>query len=825
MKLNKFFLIVLFSIIILLSYNVSACKVSAEYTYYDDFFENTLTQTTYLNLSNTSTNECTSTICIFDIYFNKELYGLELNAENCNDNIVIVNSNNENGLRFKSYKEYNEVNFITNGINKVVFNNNSFIELSVNTFVFNNSDYSVVREFAQTGVFPSGVTSDIWFLDTYFNIDVNLEFGGFLDNEGNYLEDTFTNSYIKMVDDFPKRNFCTTEEKNDIKGLSDESYNLYLDITSLKVMEGSNLDLNMIAKDTEGDKLLQREGNSGPADIAFSCEDGTGDTRFSRLKTSDDYLFDTYSNITSNGGDVNLDIKDMLNYGSLNIYLKAGDGARGMSFNTSAVGCNEDEWGRSNLQIWSKCDLGFDGGNGGLGGFSYLSSNTFENYGVLNVDLFAGDGGAGGNGRKQYATRNKHRKDNLFGEGGNGGNGGVSDISINNIFNAADAYFYLDLYSGNGGRGGNTGEDKAKDWSHLNFKKAGDGGLSGDVGLPSNGYFNELSTSLQEYGLYFNLISNRGIFEINTYPGKAGDGGDKIQDKEEGFNGYNDDDEAGNGGDGGNTIDLFINYLENTSEQFNLNLNYGLAGDNGLFKENLIPDENYPGHTGDVYINNIKSNSYVPKKIFLNYDNYYIENNLDSRNIYMSGCFVKLPGELDYNFTSMDVNFSNYNELSSIFNNNFNNFDGSEIFCPPATEYLIDNSSSNFRTSKKFKIYSQDIGTISNLKVYYADIDGESNYNLFNPRLENNHSVYTYDKVFTYSVPKEESLYGLYEYDLNYNEFRYNFDWWNPNRLLVNGEFPFAYNQQYFIEFDFLKQGVPSPINVRMPFTPVFSTW
>ncbi|NCU31472.1 MAG: hypothetical protein EOM23_00735, partial [Candidatus Moranbacteria bacterium] len=196
-------------------------------------------------------------------------------------------------------------------------------------------------------------------------------------------------------------------------------------------MDGSSLDLNMIAKDTEGDKLLQREGNSGFVDIAYSCEDGTGDTKFVKDKISIDYLYDTYSNITSNGGDVNLDIKDIFNYGNLNLNLKAGNGASGMSFNTAAVGCNVDEMGRSSIgSTWSKCDLGFDGGNGGLGGFSYLSSSTIENYGTLNVDLFAGDGGDGGNGRNQYATRNKHRKDNLFGEGGNGGNGGISDIFI-----------------------------------------------------------------------------------------------------------------------------------------------------------------------------------------------------------------------------------------------------------------------------------------------------------------------------------------------------------------------------------------------------------
>ena len=93
------------------------------------------------------------------------------------------------------------------------------------------------------------------------------------------------------------------------------------------------------------------------------------------------------------------------------------------------------------------------GGTALSGGTATIYLNNFSNNGLANLEIRGGFGGNGGTGQEASGVNEP------VGNGGWGGVGGNVIYKINNLENNIDANFNVNLISGNGGKGGDSGFD------------------------------------------------------------------------------------------------------------------------------------------------------------------------------------------------------------------------------------------------------------------------------------------------------------------------------------------------------------------------------
>jgi hypothetical protein len=187
------------------------------------------------------------------------------------------------------------------------------------------------------------------------------------------------------------------------------------------------------------------------------------------------------------------------------------------------------------------------GGTPSSGGSSAIVLNYLENNGYTNLEMKSGFGGNGGNGQTPEGVNDP------VGNGGWGGTGGEIFYKIISLKNYIDSNLSINLITGNGGRGGDTGMDRGGP-NQTDYAAAGSGRDGGSIyfGLPNwpNLNYDRLS-----------MIYNKGMFDFNAIAGNGGNGGIKNNngyDPDGKYSGDQPDGKDGDGGNGGNIYDKKI---------------------------------------------------------------------------------------------------------------------------------------------------------------------------------------------------------------------------------------------------------------------------
>jgi len=333
-----------------------------------------------------------------------------------------------------------------------------------------------------------------------------------------------------------------------------------------------------------------------------------------------EYISGANYDTSISGTNMDLEGNNILNNGTLNINIKGGDSLEGYDASVYA-----------NCHSTIGVNLPVNGGNATAGGYSKLILNKLENNSNLNIDVNSGNGGNGGKGcNRGYSDWPSVKLQSLPpGNGGNGGDSGLVTYYVKNINNYNNANLSVLLNSGNAGNGEDTGWDSGK---QPNSAIVGNGGNTGDIVLCNSSNYDNctLNNSIKQ-------LTNKGYLNLQTIFGNAGNGGNKRN--------HADYCTLGNGGNGGDVSDLIINYLNNSSNNFNLNI---ISGDKGLkgncVSSNPSVDGNYgttknikinnlynkangidvnlttykqtvPLNTSDIIINNLQSDSYLPNSL------------------------------------------------------------------------------------------------------------------------------------------------------------------------------------------------------------------
>jgi hypothetical protein len=539
------------------------------------------------------------------------------------------------------------------------------------------------------------------------------------------------------------------------------------------------------------------------------------------------------------GGELTFDGNSVVNNGNLNIYLKAQDSQDGRNYIDSG-NCFDDPASQ--------------GGTVKEAGHIFFNLNNLENNGLLSSKMLSGNGGVGGNGSK---AQDGCRGDPP-GHGGKGGDAGNIFLYINNIDNTSNIDF--NLIAGNAGPGGNTGFDGGD--SRENFAIGGSGGNGGDIYFCKPIWNSGFSCLINNYNSLinkgnFNLVANTGFGNNggnkNNHPdkGRAGDGGnggsylsslkfDFIRNSgnlnialETGYGGFKGTTAGGEDGVGGRTSNVFIKFLENSSENLNIFLNS---------KHEIGNLES------DVIIDKLQNGSYLPSKIYtvftykeLVYSDECInacgatscslsciqtediQTVTQNRKIKINdACYVKQPSSaLDYMTGFISVNSANKDAFENLLPENVSSNLTNNSECVICDYYDFENLNEIFPTDsgnkffKNYTLYSTVKGKINagDLKIHYAKNDPSFTKinKLYNPfTKQNNLPLYTNKQNITSS--QEPNSLGLYEYNIDAS----NLEWYYDKEMNLSEKDIYCYNQNYIIE------GKIGTKTFNFPFTPLF---
>lgn len=528
------------------------------------------------------------------------------------------------------------------------------------------------------------------------------------------------------------------------------------------------------------------------------------------------------------GGISELFIDSLINYGNLDLKLKAGNGSNGVN---------------------AKKHKAIKGGEGGKGGLCIFDINTITNYKDISIEINSGDGGNGGIGSGQGWLAGIGAPKS----GGDGGNSGDLNYSIKNIKNQNNSKLNIYLNTGKGGEGGDSGNDR---FAENNDIQGGHGGKSGDI----------LIKPITE-------IVNHGILDFDIKGGNGGKGGLYIYREKPKSN----KEKTGKSGSGGSISDLnFIN-LENYNDlKINLksgkinvnstantnNYNRGTAttGSIGSINIDLLLNktpyfeitsnlneqdvknlnssmcscigsgeclgENYIDPTiGDVVVNYLVSGSYLPNKIRLLKNASY----LSTPSIKINSCYLYSSGNSQNEYVAdvLDLKISNLSDIANDFNNTKSQIRKLEletIFCPVCDSLELDNP---LRIDEEFVIYSTNNQKIIDLNIYYLD----NNNNFYSPPgyptnkeyivyslndseiIEPSNSLIFGENIKEYKISKEKLYYNLKNINLNELEDADNVLGITTNQIKL-----FCPAQKYQIKYK-LENGTSKTIN----FTPLFN--
>jgi len=590
------------------------------------------------------------------------------------------------------------------------------------------------------------------------------------------------NAFINM-EDIGLRNHCDIEEyagKN----------NLIFNFKTIEISSDGALELSIIPKEPEQVLVTVRHENANgmTIDLANVCLDAThlGSYYAGVCPCGNSCDHGDEERNTRSAGDINFYGNKLINYGIINLNFNGVKAQKGIDF-VAGVGCSKKKS--------SKCVLSVNGGSGGQGSNIFITLDVIENYSNLTINGTAGDGGDGGQGRNQSNKNRDKRKDGTFGTGGHGGSGGNIFFDINRIGNFQDAVFDIQLYSGNGGLGGNTGLDTGNCDNCSNDKYAGDGGQGGYIGSKFPTVLNKITT-----------IVNDGVFKLNQVSGNGGTGGDKLSESNHTFKG-------GSGAIGGNIRDLNISYLNYTSDHFEIIQKAGETGVSGQVKV----ANSAKATPGNIYINNLKSGSNFPNILKLQNPE---GSTFTDRKIVVKGCYINKADALDIETDELSYYINNDDSLLeklSAFDITLYNA-SSEQYCPPCEQYQLDNDL--IRVNGDFSLYSNLNGTLKSIDIYYANQTGSSKYFVDNPMYLEEKPVFKYIEEIL-SDDSELERYGLYKYTLDKEKLIYFGDWWKEAFSLTEDNSPYCLEQQYYAE-GIIKLEDGTTKDFSFPFTPIF---
>lgn len=468
--------------------------------------------------------------------------------------------------------------------------------------------------------------------------------------------------------------------------------------------------------------------------------------------------------------------------------------------------------------------------SGVSGGPALFDCNQITNYGNLRLDLIAGDGGKGSDGKKK-----KNR------DGGNGGIGGDANLQINFIDLREDALFLLNLKSGNGGNGGKGSREGGGWFCPGEPRPGGTGAAAGSIDFNISKIYSKTETALN----------------ISLLTGNGGNGGsaganncssDSSGDASLGGNGGNISDinildlrldgnlfffiNAGNGGnaglkvsdgsynyggDGGSVGNLNISNFTNNHKNVLINI---LSGKKGIYSSSYPCYFGKPGVVGDININYLENNNrgieiisrvnqtikdtadylsctsnspetqFSPGEIKINYlaSGSYLPKKLktisayqiDNTKIEINACYIKSSGlkRLEYQTGQLTINSANTDHFLNDFDYDKSRilvFNRPAITCPICDALELTNLN---RVDDTYTIYSNNSGTINagDLKIYYLKEDGQ----IFKPHhlLPNEeYVVYTNNSPIIGTISQRFTDPAVYEYVLSKDKLfspRYN---------------------------------------------------
>jgi len=463
------------------------------------------------------------------------------------------------------------------------------------------------------------------------------------------------------------------------------------------------------------------------------------------------------------------------------------------------------------------------------GGSTTINLNYFENNGITNLEIISGFGGNGGKGQESPNNTDPP------GDGGWGGSGGDLFYRINELKNSIDGNLSINLITGNGGNGGNTGFDHGGTAVTTNYAAAGSGRNGGNI------YYGLLNQwPLITYDK-LNLIYNNGEFSLNGVAGNGGDGGEKVghgcgADATKG--------KDGDGGNGGNIFDLNVNFIYNNSMDMNLTL---INGNKGIKKGcigDIPPVDGIDGNThkiivdyfdnkaedsvsitslnseksiisNDFIIKYLRPNSYLPNSLKL-----LRRGNIELSNVTVNGCFIKdKQTSNQYDFFTKNLKLNLLNMSADVVNsiNYYGIYDSTFGEPIDVTCNYCDLNESFSKIKGSYSIYSSIDGNIfaQDLNIYYADANGNK-LGLINP-------IFSGYPLYTNQIKIKGALdpkVGLYKYEI----IPQNLVWYdNPEykaKTLEKTSTPYCIGQQYYIE-----GRINGTTPFGFPFTPVFKQW
>jgi hypothetical protein len=458
------------------------------------------------------------------------------------------------------------------------------------------------------------------------------------------------------------------------------------------------------------------------------------------------------------GGDAELKLKYINNYnGNLNISLFPGNGGPG--------GDGSNEGGSIRCEGSPQ-----NGGDGGLGGNIFIDLNSIINYKNLNLKASAGNGNIGGDAGSNHCLDD----DASGGHGGHGGSIFIEDI--NYIFNGSEANLFFDFNAGSGARGGYKTKGGNKGY-------AGFGGIiTGECEYPEENNI----TITRDRGLYIYNIINSGVFNMKLLSGKG------VTDNE--WSKYS---------AAGSLSDIYINYFDNNSEDFRIQSRINQKNLDYIYID--YHDEfDYLLKTSSLYINYLRSGSYLPKEIILSDT---INDSPDWKSTpeiapvtKINTCYINQSDNRSLFYQIFDLNIlsTNKNHYISSFNNDLSEiayFYSPKIFCPYCDALPLDSPQ---RVNKNYSIYSDLPGTIKagDLNIFYANKeDPKTKFTL--PAQSDPYLVYTnVDDIISEPCSEEEFL-GLNKYKIEVNNLLFV-----PDQYQLDPDTDRAYcpAQNYYIE-------------------------
>lgn len=470
------------------------------------------------------------------------------------------------------------------------------------------------------------------------------------------------------------------------------------------------------------------------------------------------------------GGDSELKLDTLTNYGNLLIFISGGNGSNGVN------GCYRDS---------------IDGGLGGNGGKVLLDINQINNYNKIDLNLNSGIGGNGGQGSDEGVRSCRGHPEN----GGSAGNGGDINLFILNIENKnINSIIELNGISGSGGYGGRAGKDRCQ---HSDKKTGGSGGhggkinsnsvvtvinygdfifnLSGGAGGAGGNGSRYRSTARGETGksgsggsisdMNFSKIVNSGDFSLNLKSGKI-----NINTKKNSNNQNRGTATAGSVGS------VNIDYLSNMVPGMEIVLNLNEDDPNNLNSSNCACLEGTQCSTvsdptiGNIKINYINSGSYLPKKL----DIIKRVPISSSPTIIIKSCYLLSSGnsQLFYRADNLNLEASNLADIARDFNSSskIGFYIFNQVFCPVCDSLELDNP---LRIDKEYTIYSSGDSNIVDLNIYYLTPDG----NIFRPPgypSDQNYIVYSLKSGQKIEATNGLLFNGVKEYHINKEKLLFN---------------------------------------------------